>query len=341
MRDISEIKVVKNKGKNSGIITKITMEEFIFWKDSIPTSDTYLVEDVCCVCEKKHSVSVKILKKRKIEETKNMFFCSSLCATKKVSQTKEWKETNSIAQKKVQCLESVKQKNREGVLRSRKNPEIWKRWHDGVIKNASSQKYRDNMSLVLKEKWKNSEDYRNNVLNSQKKPYKNTSGVFISNNSGDIFFESLLELFYLFFMDLNGKKVERFNDKIEYSLDGKNRFYFPDFLVDNNIVEIKSYYFLREDRKLEEINEKIKSALKYIKNSNGVYKDYFLITEKEIKADIYDDMRVSKYLYTYLYNGGYLKVRKICDWSFQKTESTFHRQVKAREIFKKWEQQKL
>ena len=55
---------------------------------------------------------------------------------------KEWRENNSKAQLKIQGTEEQKEKNRQGVLRSRKDPEKYKKWIEAVRKNAEREEYR-------------------------------------------------------------------------------------------------------------------------------------------------------------------------------------------------------
>lgn len=58
----------------------------------------------------------------------------------------------------------------------------------------------------------------------------------------------------------------------------KKHYYFPDFVIDKNIFEIKSKYYLKYNS--DEIYAKKNAAEKYIENNN--FNDYYLLFENEL-----------------------------------------------------------
>jgi hypothetical protein len=73
--------------------------------------------------------------------------------------------------------------------------------------------------------------------------------------------DSTYELAYLIYCLDHNIKIERCKESFEYEIDGKKRKYHPDFIVDNEIIEIKNFH--REDVEIKinavkKLNRKIK-----------------------------------------------------------------------------------
>lgn len=69
------------------------------------------------------------------------------------------------------------------------------------------------------------------------------------------FCNSTYELIYYIYMTEHGYKVERNNKAYEYEWNGNKRRYYPDFLVDGKLVEIKGYYTEQVDAKIKAVTD--------------------------------------------------------------------------------------
>lgn len=105
------------------------------------------------------------------------------------------------------------------------------------------------------------------------KPSPNGSGNGWSGWYKNIYFRSILELSFIkYFIDNNISFVNGEKIKIPYIMEGVQRNYFPDFIIDNKIIEIKPTSLLNNDQNLL----KFEAARK-------IYGDNFIIlTEYDI-----------------------------------------------------------
>lgn len=163
------------------------------------------------------------------------------------------------------------------------------------------------------------------------------SGVFKSIYSGEIFFDSSYELFYLFMKDLEKKEVRRFDGYIEYKSDEKLKRYFPDFVIDNSIIEIKSSLFLKEGKfdKRKEIALKIDAAIDY-KNKNG-YDNYYLFLERDLNSMFEINLNDFKSTLYNLSNEGFIILNK----DTPKWLSKKRRNKKGEKVYTIWKQLRL
>lgn len=153
------------------------------------------------------------------------------------------------------------------------------------------------------------DDIRENYSNLYKR-YKfeksgGLNGIFKSKYSGDVRYDSSLELAYLIMQDLNSRNfIKRYNlGSIEYkSCIGTTRNYTPDFILnDNTIIEIKNRYTLeRDDKKQKNFNIYTKIAKKYFESIGYEYK---IIYNDELFN--FSRQSVEDFLYAWSYELGY------------------------------------
>lgn len=335
------------KLKESGFINHekhISFENFIkFYKD-IPKSSHWIVDNIPCKnCRKTFSKNSKLLKNsietKKGHEWENDIYCSIICFNKYMHVYSEWRENNSKAQLKIQGTEKQKEKNRQGVLKSRKNPEIYNKWITGIRENAKKEEYRKKISETLKKKWEDPK-FREIKYNNGKF-HTSIHGDFNSINFGTIRFESSYEFLYLFIKDLEEKIIKRFDKPIDYLLDGKQRRYFPDFIEDRKIVEIKSHAVLnKKESGLEMQKQKEIATNNYIKESD-LYDGYKILYEEDLTKELkISTIWIRKFLFSWakqqgiimnIYGGKSLEVKhKPTDDYINKTFN------EAKEIWNKW-----
>lgn len=98
-----------------------------------------------------------------------------------------------------------------------------------------------------------------------------------------IWCDSTYELAFVAFMLAKGHKVERYQGYVEYvdPVDGRTKKYYPDFVVDDIVVEIKGYLTVTDRAKLAACSFPIKllqgpdlkEAFDYLKEVEGVSRD--------------------------------------------------------------------
>jgi hypothetical protein len=309
MRTLEEIE--NSRIYNDGInIWYISYDEYKIYREIIKKSTRRIIYDIpCSNCGKLFSRNSKLLNKsfksRTNETCRNEIFCSATCASKFFSKTKEFRIKNSKAQLKIQGTEEQKTKNRKGVLFSRQNEEVYKRWIDGIRKASRSEEYREKKREEMTARWKSPIE-REKFLNNGRF-FTSIHGDFISKFSGEIRYESSYELIFLFICDLNRRKVERFDIPIEYYYNEVKHRYYPDFFIDGDIFEIKSNYLLLKKNKGEEVlEEKNKAAETFVKNSS-IYKSFRILFEEELSIFCNCSLYARKYIYSWLKKDGFLK----------------------------------
>ena len=88
--------------------------------------------------------------------------------------------------------------------------------------------------------------------------------------------DSSWELAFLLYHLDNNIKIKRYDNFFEYIFDGKERRYYPDFLIEDDIYEIKGFWTDKERAKIKQCPEKIividKNAIKpYLKYAELTY----------------------------------------------------------------------
>lgn len=100
----------------------------------------------------------------------------------------------------------------------------------GVSSPMKSEEFRKRSQERLREYWKNGAIF-------------NSRNIF---QYDGVFFDSSYELYYYIWAIENGKSIERNTIKFQYTVDGIDHYYVPDFVVDGQFVEIKGRQFINE-----------------------------------------------------------------------------------------------
>lgn len=200
---------------------------FLFWgtwRGSTPRikSIEILVKISCIQCQQEDFVNSKLLSKRVFD----VEVCRR-CSLRYVTNTLEWKESNSQAQLKIQGTAEQKLKNAAGVSKFwKEHPE-----HKELVRSKSILRHQD---PVYKKKWTKA---------VKENPTFALGGEFLF-RGGWIKFGSSYELCYLVWAENKNFIVRRCDYEIQYEFGGRTRVYWPDFVVvdegKKTLVEIKS-----------------------------------------------------------------------------------------------------
>lgn len=95
--------------------------------------------------------------------------------------------------------------------------------------------------------------------------------VFVENGQGrsrsgywkGFFCNSTYELVYYIYMSEHGYKIKRNQKSYEYEYNGSKCLYYPDFIVNDKLVEIKGYWTLQVQAKIDAVTDKELSVLYY------------------------------------------------------------------------------
>lgn len=171
-------------------------------------------------------------------------FCSRKCACTFVSRLNRIERNKKIA---------------KGLAKSEKRK---------VLKNKKLKEYEPVFCEVCGKKLSREQIQRKNKTCSLKcgslranKTKQQNGTVFIERGQGrsrsgywkGFFCNSTYELVYYIYMTEHGYKVERNTKRYEYEWDGNKRQYYPDFLVNGKLVEVKGYW-------TEQVQTKIKAV---------------------------------------------------------------------------------
>lgn len=145
---------------------------------------------------------------------------------------KEWRANNSASQKIAQNKEETLKKHRENSRL------LWIGDHGKIMRAAnklsnSRPDVREKIAATMRKKWEDT-NYRDRI--SGKGSYKHTGKY-----NGCISYHSKLELAFLLWCTDNNLNVTRCDFGIMYinPVNMKQHKYYPDFIVDNQIIEIK------------------------------------------------------------------------------------------------------
>jgi hypothetical protein len=184
----------------------------------------------------------------------------------------EWRAKNSASQLVAQNKPETLEKHREN------SRALWVGEHGNVMREAqlktvSEPAYQANMARVMRDKWASDVSYRDRV--SGKGVYKHT-GIY----EGVTSYHSKLELAFLLWCADNGKHVIRCDFSIPYvdPVDGQKHDYYPDFVVDGAIVEVKGQRWI--DVSPTTYRAKI-DALAHHCNANG--RSYRVVLDRDLK----------------------------------------------------------
>lgn len=313
-------------------------------KKNPPANSLLIIKNIYCEnCNKEFETSSKALKKRvealkKYDELSGKILCGK-CSTLLIHKTHLARENNAKAQKIAQNKPEQKKKNREGVLRSRENPEIKEKWLKAVRECSQREDYRKKQSEAMKKRWEDPIE-RDKFLNNSCF-HTSCHGIFSSKISGNIRYESSYELMFLFQKDLDGVKVKRFDMPIEYKLNEKKHYYIPDFSLGEEIVEVKSHAILKKENR-NELFEAKKEAMNNFLSNSEVYKKYTVLFDEDIKL-----VYARGYIYTWLLKDGFLtevyggkSLQRNLDYN-DKNDYNNEKFKLAKEVYKKWKNMNL
>jgi hypothetical protein len=181
--------------------------------------------------------------KSRLDKTINRKFFSlkpicSKCIGKKVTNTFEWKNTNSEAQKIAQNKPETKTRMSEIVKKRCSNIEYRKKMSDTSKKVWKKEGYKKKMSDLVLKRWENP-DYAQKVIENKKK-----SGIV--GYYKKIFYDSGYELAFLLKEESEQgslNHVKRVDFFIKYKdKEFKERSYYSDYIKnDEYLIEIKGY----------------------------------------------------------------------------------------------------
>lgn len=281
---------MKVKLANIEVIEKLQMKKKE--KDSIRISDLK-----CERCGSFFEMSYKIFTKKK---TENLPF---LCKKCRLSET--YYKSNDKRQKTLNNLhiKNVEQKIKDGWIEKSKKTRQLK--YGAYFSKEKIEK--TNKTLIEK---------YGSLENAYKQRYEKIQNVFQSKYGtkyplmfyshkkygfDNNLFDSSWELAYYIWLKDKGISFEYHTQKIEYiGDDGKNHIYFPDFIVNGKIVEIKGDHFF---------NEKGEPFNKYTKRSWKA--KYDLILQKGGQIFRFEDIKPYLSYVKENYGDGFLKQWKI------------------------------
>ena len=260
----------------------ITLQEFKERNyDTSGISNHKLIDCVClkCGCDFEYSQVKKFLRNRLSNNNKDEWETCQSCYLKiKTSENPEWVKKNSEAQKIAQNKPEQKKKNAEGVSKS---------WTKERRKQAGD---------YLKDRMENDLEFREKALSNLEWTQKRDSIFYrnIKNSWGagglkgaynNIPYDSALELSFILHCEENNIPIKRYDlDPIKYKHENKERYYYPDFIINNNeVIEIKGtglYYYKNYDRNLL----KIESATEHFDSYKVIFSDDKCVTKNYKKA---------------------------------------------------------
>ena len=256
---IKEEKVKCNFPNANKLISKMTQKNPVpyglFQEHYKEMPKCTIVTGVCELCGSKFVITYKALCRRtRCDFIKNQI-CNN-CILKYVTNTKEWREKNSNAQKIAQNKPETLEKMRKAVKAS-KTPEVLKKQSLSSKKMWKSEEYRKRHREGMKRAFENMSEDSYERMTHKNRFY---SGWYCS-KFGKIYFNSSWELAFMVWCE-NNKSVlslSRCKDKIEYKgVDGKKHIYMPDFEIKTDsgiyVIEIKGRFNLKN------VDEKKKSS---------------------------------------------------------------------------------
>ena len=222
------------------------------------------VNKVCEKCGKEFEVERTVSKEglEKISK-KEKRFCSRSCGNGH-NHSIEWKENISKA------LKGNIPKNK-GCKNPKKNA-------CAVLCKDCGKKIKPNRSGFCKKCWMNSEEYKERLSKSLKGKtggYKEGSVKnYRSGRYNNIWFYCSWELaFYLYHVE-NNISIERNTESFEYVFNNENRNYIPDFIVNENYIEIKGLRYEGVQEKIDQFPKNKKLIMIEGKKEIRKYLDY-------------------------------------------------------------------
>lgn len=224
----------------------------------------------CKVCENEYIALNRKIRARTYSD-------DPLCAShymKLVSSSQVWKEKNRRAQLIAQNRPETKEKNRISQLRRHAQPGMKEKYRQIGIDQWKNDEYRQKVTLSLKKKWEDPV-YARKVFNNSKRQYHGA-------HEG-IKYDSLVELSFILLMIDEQRTIIRYNlNAIKW---GKGNNYYPDFIVDGNlIIEIKGSMKGYMNKKEKEILQKQKALANWCENTKYNQR---IVLKKDIPKEFY------------------------------------------------------
>lgn len=143
-------------------------------------------------------------------------------------------------------------KNFKRTILKETNPEKWEQVKQKIsnsLKQSGNSKHSHTLETKLKisntcKKNKKSGGYRRGAGRGKKGWYKG------------FFCDSQYELGYIIYCLDHNIKIERNKKMYDYNYKGENHKYLPDFIIDNELIEIKGFYREVDDIKLASVTDK-------------------------------------------------------------------------------------
>jgi hypothetical protein len=241
-----------------------------FKNEKNPVGKRYLTFK-CVVCNRRVEMLVVKFVSRKQQEPvcKEHYFDSFVF-------TPEWRKRNSQAQ-------SIAQNKTETIEKHRKNST--QMWIDGgenlrasvaqkTRERFANEAYRDAWSESAKQKWQDI-SYREKVIGKGK---WSKTGI-----SDGVTYASLAELAFVLWQRSIRHNVKRYDGVgISYLFMNKQHRYYPDYIVDGNIIEVKGEYWFRKNKEL--VETKSEACKKYC-GIIGI--GYRLVFSRDIPREFY------------------------------------------------------
>lgn len=240
---------------------------------------------LCEACSSEYITTVKRFLWRPNREQ----LCTNCYFKRYVYSNPVWRKNNSDAQFISQNKPEQIVKNAIGVSKS---------WHEARRAKASE---------LLRDRWANDPEFREKALFNLKwtdgsdieqfnKIMSESvhKGRFCGSCNG-VFYQSVLELGFLLLCEERQLAVVRFNlPPVAYEIDGDTKKYFPDFIVDTDmIVEVKSKQFTKWKNIQGIIDSKSAAAKTYYES---IQKQYIIFYERDIGQRLYRKaQRMHKY----------------------------------------------
>lgn len=239
------------------------------WDEYVPGvhSTKVMVQIKCIHCEK-----VQVMLAQKLLARRHRVQACSKCYSDRYLYDEAWRARNVASQ-------TVAQNRSETLERHRENTRaMWVGDH-GIKMRVAQQRtvsdptYKVNMARVMRDKWASDPNYRDKV--SGKGIYKH-NGVHERTTT----YHSKLELAFLMWCADNGKQVTRCEFSVPYvdPVDNKEHDYYPDFVVDGTIVEVKGQRWI--DASPPTYRAKIDALAKHC-NANGTA--YRVVLDRDVK----------------------------------------------------------
>jgi len=230
------------------------------------------IKDQCITCQKifEYKKLKKFLRNRLSLPTSKWCQCHKCFLKFRTINNPEWMESNRKAQLIAQNKPEQKKKNALGVSRS---------WDNKRKKKAS---------IYLKNRWKTDQKFaekaRSNLKINDTQHIKNTFGIGgLKGFYNEIYYDSALELSYLLWCEQLSIPIKKYDlDPIQYEISNKQKLYFPDFIIHEDIVvEIKGkgLYFAKNKEqnlaKTAEAKKKLKNKFIIIFDQDKEVKTYY------------------------------------------------------------------